>query len=152
MPIRVALWLIVSAVVAIGGAYGAALVQGGTPVFAPWALSYGIGASMIGMCILGATRRGELAKGLWIAFAVMFVIVVGAFWLALGLPADEGAGGPLLLGLPRRTAIVLYGVGALPMFLLPLVYAWTFESSTLSEEDIRRVQDAAKAAGRGSAA
>lgn len=151
MPTRIALWLIVSSVAAIGAAYAAALAQGGTSAVAPWALAYGIAGSMTGMCILGAARRGTLSSGLWAAFAAMFVMVLGSFWLALGMPANEGAGGPLLLGLPRRTAIVLYGVGALPMFLLPLVYAWTFESSTLSEEDIRRVQAAAKAAGHGSA-
>lgn len=142
MPIRIALSLIIAAVVAIAAAYGVTLVQGAMPAFAPWALAFGIGASMTGMCVLGAARSGKLSPVLLISFGLLFVVVTGSFWLALGLPAAEGAGGPLLLGLPRRTAIVLYGVGAVPMFLLPLLYALTFDSSTLTEADIARVKAA----------
>jgi hypothetical protein len=58
------------------------------------------------------------------------------------MPPQEGAGGPLLLGLPLRTAIVLYGVGVVPIAILPLAYALTFDSSTLSEADLVRVRAA----------
>jgi hypothetical protein len=56
------------------------------------------------------------------------------------MPADEGVGGELLLGLPRRTAIVLYGVGLIPMFLLPIAYALSFDKGILSAEDVARVR------------
>lgn len=142
MAIRTALFLILSAVVAIGGAYGATLALGAAPAFAAYALAYGIGASTTGMFILGAVRAGRLAPSLVVAFTIVFVVVIGAFWLALGMPAAEGAGGPLLLGLPRRTAIVLYGVGLVPMFLLPVAYALSFDKGILSEDDIARVRAA----------
>jgi hypothetical protein len=51
-----------------------------------------------------------------------------------------------VLGLPRRAAIVLYGIGLLPLFVLPVAYALTFDEMTLSEEDLERVRRAAAAA------
>lgn len=129
-------------------AYGTALVTGAAPAFAAFAIAFGIGASMTGMFVLGAANRGRLAPLLVVTFALVFVIVTGAFWIALAMPADEGVGGPLLLGLPRRTAIVLYGVGLLPMFLLPLVYAARFDTDILSVDHQRQV-DAARAAAPG---
>jgi len=60
----------------------------------------------------------------------------------LWLPAAERAGMPLLLGLPPRAAIVLYGIGVLPLLVLPLVFALTFDGHAPSEEDVRRVKEA----------
>jgi hypothetical protein len=50
----------------------------------------------------------------------------------------------LWLGLPAATAIVVYGVGILPVLVLPLVYAWTFDDRTLSSEDIERIKELAR--------
>jgi hypothetical protein len=66
-----------------------------------------------------------------------------AFALALALPEGPGGGTvgePLLLGLPRRAAVVVYGVGLLPVFVLPIVYALTFDAQTLRAEDLERVR------------
>ncbi|MEO6447309.1 MAG: hypothetical protein ABIZ91_03360 [Gemmatimonadaceae bacterium] len=145
LPVRAALVVFVTAVMAIGAAYGATLWLGAAPAFAPWALAYGSGAAMAAVFALGATRAGKLSATLVVAFVLVFVVVSGSFALALGLPAAEGAGGPMLLGLPRRTAIVLYGVGVLPMFLLPLLYAFTFDRGILTEADIARVRAARRA-------
>ena len=46
-----------------------------------------------------------------LAVLLAALLCAGAFVIALVLPAREGAGGPLLLGLPVRTATVLYAVG-----------------------------------------
>jgi hypothetical protein len=35
---------------------------------------------------------------------------------------------------------VIYGVGLLPIFVLPIAYALTFETQTLSAEDVERVR------------
>ncbi|HEX9249550.1 MAG TPA: hypothetical protein VF856_08620, partial [Gemmatimonadaceae bacterium] len=56
------------------------------------------------------------------------------------LPATEGPLSTLWLGLPARAAIVIYGVGLLPIVVLPIAYALTFESQTLSAEDVERVR------------
>jgi len=47
---------------------------------------------------------------------------------------------PLWLGLPPRAAVILYGIGVLPLFVLPIAYAVTFESLTLNETDLERVR------------
>ena len=69
-------------------------------------------------------------------------LALGAFGAALALPATEGPGATLLLGLPVRAALVLYGAGALPLVVLPLVYAWAFAAR---ETDEGRRGDAARA-------
>jgi len=46
--------------------------------------------------------------------------------------------------LPARAAIVIYGVGLLPIVVLPIAYALTFETQTLSAEDVERVRALAR--------
>ena len=102
--------------------------------------------AMIATTALGAARAGQRLGGLRrlaLPFAAVLLILLGAFAAALSLPA---AGEPLLLGLPRRAAIVLYGVGVLPALILPIAYAVTFDELTLTEEDVARVREAATAA------
>ena len=40
---------------------------------------------------------------------------------------------------------MIYGVGLLPIFVLPIAYALTFETQTLSAEDVERVRELARA-------
>jgi hypothetical protein len=70
----------------------------------------------------------------------VFILLTAGFCLPLALPATEAKGATLLLGLPVRAAIVIYGIGLLPIFILPVVYATTFETQTLSDEDIAKVR------------
>jgi hypothetical protein len=74
-----------------------------------------------------------------IPFAFVILMLVIGFGAALALPATEGPLSRLWLGLPARAAIVIYGVGLLPIFVLPIAYALTFETQTLSAEDVERV-------------
>jgi hypothetical protein len=94
---------------------------------------------------LGAARSGHVPRPLLAAFALVGSLLVGGFALALGLPADLGAAEPLLLGLPRRAAVVVFGIGLLPVFVLPVAYALTFDAQTLRDEDLERVRAAAAA-------
>lgn len=135
--------LIVSAVFAITAAYGATIVLQPAPGFVAPALAYAIGTSITGMFVLGAARNGTLRPWLVAVFVTVFLMVTGTFWWVLALPADEGAGGALLLGLPRRTAMVLCGVGAVPMLLLPLAYALAFDRDVLSEEEMQQLRTSA---------
>jgi hypothetical protein len=68
------------------------------------------------------------------------MLTVG-FCLALSLPANEGPKSSLFLGLPLRAAIVVYGIGLVPIVVLPVAYALTFETQTLSSEDVERVKE-----------
>jgi hypothetical protein len=71
------------------------------------------------------------------------VLAIG-FCAALALPATEGPLSQLWLGLPAPAAIVIYGIGLLPIIVLPVAYALTFESQTLNAEDVERVRALAR--------
>src|SRR3954452_1359072 len=125
----------------IAAAYVGALVASAVPTWAPWALMIGTSTVMLATMVLGASRAGASIGRLTVPFAVMFFVLLVGFGAALVMPA-ETAGSPLWFGLPARAAVVLYGVGVLPLFVLPIAYALTFESLTLSEADLERVRAA----------
>jgi hypothetical protein len=128
--------------VAAGYAALFAVAPSPAPQWASISLAIGANGLIMSLMALGAVRHDTMPRSLVITFVGLFVLCGGAFVVALLMPAQEGAGGPLLLGLPLRTAIVLYSVGVVPIAVLPFAYALTFESSTLSEEDLARVRAA----------
>ena len=123
-------------------AYAAMFVSATPPSWAPIALAIGANGVIMTLMAIGAVRHDTMPRSLVWTFVGLFVLCAGAFVVALLMPAQEGVGGPLLLGLPLRSAIVLYGVGVLPIAILPFAYALTFDSSTLSEDDLVRVRTA----------
>lgn len=123
-------------------AYAAMFVTATPPTWAAVSLAIGANGVIMSLMALGAVRRETIPRSLVWTFIGLFVLCAGCFVVALLLPAQEGAGGPLFLGLPIRTAIVLYGVGVVPIAILPFAYAFTFESSTLNDEDLVRVRAA----------
>ena len=129
---------------AIAAAYAAAFLPDGTPAWAPWLLALGIPGALGAIMILGATRGRKGIGALKLPFIFVFVVLAAGFCLALGLPANEAAGAPLLLGLPIRASIVIYGIGLLPIVVLPVAYAITFDTQTLTEADVQQVRDLAK--------
>jgi hypothetical protein len=141
---RAALVALVAGILAIAIAYAAAFVRVGTPAWAPWLLALGIPISLGAIVILGAARgrNGIGALKLPILFVVA-VLAIG-FCAALALPATESPLSKLWLGLPARAAIVIYGIGLLPIVVLPVAYALTFESQTLSADDVERVRALAR--------
>lgn len=139
---RVVLRLLILSILLVAGSYLGVLLPGDTPGWAPWLLALGSNGVIMTLMALGAMRRDTLPRSLVWTFVGLFALCAGAFLVALAMPADEGRGGALLLGLPVRTAIVLYGIGVIPIAVLPFAYALTFESSTLSDEDLTRVREA----------
>lgn len=129
---------------AIAVAYGAAFAPGGAPAWAAWLLAIAIAVCMVAFMALGASRPGRGVGRLGPALALSFVLIAGCFAAALSLPA-ETATTALWLGLPPRAAVLLYGIGLLPLFVLPVAYALTFEEQTLSEADLARVRAAVAA-------
>ena len=95
--------------------------------------------------ILGATRGQRGIGPLKIPFAFVVLTLAVGFCAALALPASENPDSDLWLGLPARAAIVIYGVGLLPTIVLPIAYALTFQSQTLTAEDIEQVRSLARA-------
>ena len=139
---RLLVRLLVTSCVLIAVAYATMFVSATPPVWAPILLATGANGAIMTLMAIGAVRHDTMPRSLAWTFIGLFTLCAGAFVLALLMPAREAVGGVLLLGLPLRTAIVLYGVGVVPIAILPLAYALTFESSTLSEEDLARVRAA----------
>ena len=77
-------------------------------------------------------------------FAFVVAVLAIGFCAALALPATESPVSRLWLGLPARAAIVIYGIGLLPIIVLPVAYALTFDTQTLNAEDIERVRELAR--------
>lgn len=137
---RAALVSLFIGIAAIAAGYAAAFSASGTPVWAPWLLALGIPVALVAIMILGAARGRRGIGSLKIPFAFVALVLVIGFGAALALPATEGPLSTLWLGLPARAAIVIYGVGLLPIVVLPIAYALTFETQTLSAEDVERVR------------
>jgi hypothetical protein len=137
---RVARYLIVVSLLGIAIAYAAAFLPSGTPEWAPWLLALGIPVSIGAIMILGATRGRRGIGPLKIPFIFVVVTLAVGFGAALLLPPSESADSTLWLGLPARAAIVIYGIGLFPIILLPVAYALTFESQTLTAEDLEQVR------------
>lgn len=128
-------------------AYGVAFAGGGASPWAAYVMVVGVALTLAGTLVVGALRDGVGAGRILATAGFLFVVLVAGFGAALLLPS-EGAAGPLLLGLPRRAAILLYGIGILPIVVLPFVYARDFSDRGSDQETIddlrracRRLQD-----------
>ncbi len=144
-PRRLAVIGLVGATISIVAAYGTAFLPGGATDFGALLMVFGIATMAVSLMTLGAVRDGEKLGILGFAFAFVFIVLMGGFALAVMLPDSDSATTELFLGLPPRAAIVIYGIGFLPVLVLPIIYAMTFKDRTLTEEDIARVKAAAAA-------
>lgn len=141
---RFARYVLVVSLSGIAVAYASAFSPSGIPGWAPWPLAVGIPLAIGAIMILGATRGRRGIGPLKIPFAFVVVTLALGFCAALILPATESANSTLWLGLPVRAAIVIYGIGLFPTVVLPIAYALTFESQTLTAEDVERVRSLAR--------
>ena len=123
----------------IAAAYAGALLVQPVPRWTSWALMIGTSTIMLATTVLGAARSRRGIGRLVVPLATMFVVLLVGFSAALVMP-EELPGSPLWLGLPPRAAVILYGVGVLPLFVLPIAYAMTFETLTLDEADLERIR------------
>ncbi len=142
---RSALIALFVGLLAIAGGYTAAFNKGGTPRWAPWLLALGIPVAVGAIMILGAARGARGVGPLKLPFLFVVAILAIGFCAALVLPASESQLSRLWLGLPARAAVVVYGIGLLPIVVLPIAYALTFETQTLSAEDVERVRELGRA-------
>ena len=134
--------VLIAAIIAIATGYASAFSKGGAPAWAPWLLAIGIPAALGAIMALGATRGTRGLGSLKLPFAFVFVVLATGFCLALAIQVTGNAE-PIILGLPIRAAVVIYGIGLLPIIILPVAYAITFDTQTLSEGDIARVREMA---------
>jgi len=141
---RAPLFVLTSSVGVAGAAYASAFLPGDPPGWASWALLTGMSGSLVGFMWLGAARKGGIGGLVW-PFAFVFLVLMGGFGAALLLPPVDPLDPVLWLGLPWSAAIVLLGVGFLPLLVLPLAYALTFPGSGLSPDEVERIRERAAA-------
>jgi hypothetical protein len=142
MATRAGLASLVLGTLAAAAAYFSAFLPGEPPLWGAFAMVLGIALMSVGSMALGAARSGRpLGRLVW-ALATTFVILVLCFGVALVLPRGGEGAAALWAGLPRRAALVFYGVGVLPALFLPLAYALTFRERTLDAADIQRIRAA----------
>lgn len=134
MTLRNIGWLLlVTGLLSILGAYlllGATL-RGDLPAFL---MIYGVGATLAGPLLLASPGRRPSNALVLAAFSVLLVVIAG-FVLALLAPDDLPTDGTVL-GLPRRAAMVLLGVGLVPALILPWAYAGTAAREPLDPESV----------------
>ena len=147
-----ALLALVLSTVAIAAAYASAFQSGGAPDWASWALALGLATCMTSITLLGVTSGVRARSGgapltiVLASLAGVWALMAICFGLALVLPAESAAEPRLWMGLPRRSAILIYGIGFLPLLVLPFAYAFTFDALTLPPEELERIRAAAKLA------
>ncbi len=129
-----------TSITAIAVAYAGAFSKSGTPAWSAWLIAIALPVALVSIMVLGAARGAGGIGRLKIPFAFVALILILGFVAALTLPATESSSSRLWLGLPLRAAIVIYGIGLVPIVILPVAYALTFETQTLSAEDVERVR------------
>lgn len=118
-------------------AFGSAWLPAGTPAWGVIAMICGSGLCLAATLGLGA-RNSHVAGARALAGFLFLVIVVG-FGAPLFLPG-ESPDGLLLLGLPLRAAIEVYGVGVLPLLVLPIGYALSFRDAGLDDTTLAELR------------
>jgi hypothetical protein len=145
MARRNSLLALLAGTVAIAAAYASAFLPGDPPSWSPWALAMGTATVMVAASALGAARADRGLGRLKLPLAIAFMIVAGGFAIVLSMPGSETANATLFLGLPTRAAVVLLGIGLLPLLVMPIAYALTFDDMTLSDADLEHVRTTARA-------
>jgi ABC-type Na+ efflux pump permease subunit len=135
--------LFVLALVGVALAYGSAFLGPQAADGGAVLLAVAMPVSLLALAVLGAWRDDRPSWLFLAAVSVAGVAVAGALLAAWRLPADA-ATDRLWLGLPRRAALLVYGVCGVPLVLLPLAYAATFPKTALTDADVARVRAAAR--------
>lgn len=123
----------------IAAAYASAFLPGGAPGWAPWLLAFGMCVCMVAMMVMGAAREGRVGR-LAIPFGLVLLVLTAGFGAALAHPGTDPTNPELWLGLPPRAAIILYVIGFVPLFVVPVAYALTFDEQTLRPGDLERIR------------
>ncbi len=113
-------------------AYLIAMTVGPETPLVAWLTVAGIAGTLAGTLLLGATRHGRLSRTAAVAATLLLLIPLVGFGAVLLMGPDRIDG--LVLGLPARAAVVLLGVGLLPVLIFPLAYAIDARDAPLDAE------------------
>ena len=100
----------------------------------PGMLVAGIAVLLPSLLWLALRRRG---LGLAILLAITLALGLGGA-LVLG---SESPDSPLVLGLPRRPALLVYGIGLLPGLIFGILFAVGFEKLVINRERLAELRE-----------
>jgi hypothetical protein len=82
----------------------------------------------------------------WLVVAAVGLgfLLLAVFGAALALPAAAGSEA-IVAGLPRRLALIIYGVGLAPFVFLPIAFAWDFDVKSLDPDALRALRERCRA-------
>lgn len=139
-------WGLLVSALAVGAAYASAFLPDWAGGIGSWLMVLGTAGSLVSAMALGAARDGRLGV-LGPLFLFVFLVLAGGFGAALATGSPSGGDAVLFLGLPSGAALILYGVGLVPLTVVPLAYALTFDRMTLDSEDWERIREVARNGG-----
>lgn len=124
----VARWAVVAGTFGIAGAYASAFGSTRLARAGEGLMAVALPVLLLGVLGLGALSRRSAPRAHRITLALAFAGL--ALWIALGFVLALGTSTPhvaarLVLGLPWPAALVLYGVGVVPLLVLPALFAWS---------------------------
>ncbi len=131
----------------VGAGYLSAFLPGPTPDWGVGSLLVGTVGALLAISLLGAGEAPGTLR-LLLPLGLVFLLLVGGVGAGLLLP-DPAPGDPLPGGLPLPAALLLYGAGLLPLLVIPLVYAWTFDATGLTRVEMEELAARARAAADG---
>lgn len=88
---------------------------------------------------IGALKRGSLGP-LRVPLVGLLMLLLISITAVVAMPADTDPS-RLILGLPPRVALTLFGVWLAPLPIALLSYLLTFDSFTLTEGDLDQLRD-----------
>jgi len=88
---------------------------------------------------LGALRSGVRTGPVALMAGFVLIVIAAGFGAPVLLPA-ETVNSPLILGLPLRVAIEVFGVGVLPALVLPLSFAVAFRADGLDDGSLAELR------------
>jgi hypothetical protein len=141
---KASLWALLAFLALVGAGYLSAFLPGPTPDWGVGSLLVGTVGALLAISLLGA-GGGPGTRRLLLPLGLVFVLLVGGVGAGLLLP-DPAPGDPLPGGLPLPAALLLYGAGLLPLLVIPLVYAWTFDATGLTRVEMEELAARARAA------
>lgn len=141
---RLALPLVWAGTLLLALAYGFALTPGPPPAWSPFALAWGTGGLLAGLLMLGAARADGLATPVGLLFMGIGLWIAVGLSILLAAPGIDAADAPLFMGLPRRAAFLLLGVGVAPGLIVPVAYGLLFDRHTLGPDDLERLRRVAR--------
>ena len=124
-------------------AYGSAWF--GAPTWGVWCMIVGSALCMASATAMGAANSHVRPARVAMAAGFLFVVIAAGFGVPL-LLAPDAVDAPLVLGLPLRVAIEFYGIGLLPVFMMPVLFAIEFKSDGLDEAALAELRDRCAAA------